>query len=331
MLDEIKEGLSHFLERLKSPFGGVFIFIWTVTHWEFLYYLIFVSSEVPVEERIINLKFFFQGDVKERLWIDILKPALLTYIALITYYSFSIGAGIITGYFKRHWEPRIAKKLGTGATVMKSELILESTKRYKIENELLLCEQNRTAEFNRYVENETRLNSSMNTIAQQLSNLEIYKVEIENKLKSALNGNAHIIEMYYSERIKELKLMDYQEISSSFLTERMKDKKFNFHFDEKLKMFVLESFSIEDQYFYLVNGVRKFEISNVMVNTKKGEIYFEKRDLNGKLVYVNLILCESPNAQTFYGFEINHGTQIRYKILYSNLHLSNFQNYLSGT
>ncbi len=326
-MDEFKNSLSHFLDRLKSPFGGTFIFVWIITHWEFMYYLFFVSSDVTAEERIINFKFFFQGGIMCRFFLDVIKPSILTFFAIGIYHIATIIAGVISGYFKRHLEPKIAKELGTGETILRSELDIELNKKAKIEQELILCQENRTADFTRSTNNENTLKDNIRKLEIHLHNLTKLENENQEKLKSALGSKTELINLMYLERMNELKFMKFRNISQQFLIERMLEKSFNFYFDKKTDSFISESFSLKSPNIYLVDDKPKYHIENVKLNTKFGLIYFEKRGIDGELIYLNEIIAPNNNSQVFEGFEFNVTTQNTYKILYSNIHLSEFQSY----
>ncbi|MBK6642484.1 MAG: hypothetical protein IPG39_15280 [Bacteroidetes bacterium] len=247
MLNEIRDGWSHFIDRLKSPFGGTFIFIWIITHWEFIYYLIFVSSDVTAEERIINFKFFFQGSLGKRFILDVLQPALLTFLAIATYHIFSILAGVITVAFKRYLEPWISDELGTGPTVLKSELDLESQRLMKLQLELTKCQDLRNDESRRNLGSEQELKSSINVYLGQLNNANAKINDIENRLKILSEGdNKQLSDLHYKQRLKELRCLDFRNDRHPGLRDIMKDKKYNFYFDDVTKSFNRESFNLDD-------------------------------------------------------------------------------------
>lgn len=330
MFDGFKDSVSHLLDRLKSPFGVMFIFVWIITNWEFVYYLIYVSNDVSVFDRIIVIKKYFDGGFFKLFFKNIISPAFYTFLAITTYFSFSLVAGIITGYFKRYLEPKISDKLGTGAVVLKYQFEEELLKRGKVQKELNLCEQQRNEEFKRNSEIERQLKSNITSLEKQLHYLSKHKNDIEERLQRAFGNHSDLIQMQYLMRIKELKLMNFRDIDESFFMGKMRSKQYNFYFDEMSNSFLTEPFSLDEPNHYIVDGVKKFVISNVKLNTQRGEIYFEKRDLFGILIHINLISYTDQSAQTFQGFEINFATQERYKILYSNIHLTDFTNFLNG-
>ncbi|MBK7968544.1 MAG: hypothetical protein IPK08_06195 [Bacteroidetes bacterium] len=118
MKESLENTWNHFLDRVKSPFGGTFITAWVIIHWRPVYYFFFVDSEVPISKRFeFFMKSFDYGGFWFDFWMNFWLPAFLSIIAITIYQGFSILAGMITGYFKRTIEPNLAKKYDTSDMV----------------------------------------------------------------------------------------------------------------------------------------------------------------------------------------------------------------------
>lgn len=86
VLDNIKNSAKHLYERFNSPFGGTFITVWVIHHWQLVYSFFTFDDDCTLNDRIYILQQYLdKSNTCELFW----WPLLYTFIVIILYLVFS--------------------------------------------------------------------------------------------------------------------------------------------------------------------------------------------------------------------------------------------------
>ena len=82
VLDNIKNSVNLLYERLSSPFGGTFISVWIVHHWQLVYSFFTFDDDCTLNDRIYILQqFLSKSDTENLLWL----PLGYTFLVMFSY------------------------------------------------------------------------------------------------------------------------------------------------------------------------------------------------------------------------------------------------------
>jgi hypothetical protein len=315
MESEIKETIRALFQRLKSPFGITFIIIWLVLHWKPTYYFLFVDSDVPMGTRFE----FFIGHFKFKDWWDkwdrlFLQPAWLSLIALSAYQFFLLISGVITGWFKRILEPKIAKWLGTAEVILKEEArsmertinsLEKENRELKSEKNDLVSERDasnlRNAELNKiHIDAVTDYNTSKEELIKQTQ-----------EAKNALQLAEEKLNKMIDQAIPVPPTFDNLELWEVFM-----GAGYNYYDpDYKGRYHGPEQFKIKNNE-YWVGDKKIFEIKNIHFDKGNNFLNFDKVRPNGEILS-NSVFKSEPLQGLFVGVESNMKERRNYSIKYS--------------
>jgi hypothetical protein len=129
-MSDLKEILSPYIDRIKSPFFGTFIVIWTFYNWEFFLKLYNIPFYSNYEYQIEFVQKAINGQNACRLFW---KPMGWTIVSLITFY-FTNGIGLaIKEFYSMRMKSAILDLVGKGAKTVP----IDEHERIKKEGKLL--------------------------------------------------------------------------------------------------------------------------------------------------------------------------------------------------
>ncbi|WP_166387983.1 hypothetical protein [Polaribacter sp. 11A2H] len=166
----IKNAINSFSDninqKLKNPFLGTFIIIWTIRNWEFIYSLFFFDSETKLNGRLEMIKSFFI----DYGILEILITIGLTFLILIITYVLLNLSRLIINFFDKIITPKIYKLTDESTIVLK-----EDFDKLKIEINRLETKVQEERELRLKIQNEN------DNLEKRTSELLIQPKESENK------------------------------------------------------------------------------------------------------------------------------------------------------
>lgn len=189
MLQEILvQFKENFNQKVKTPFFGAFIIVWSVRHWELLYSLFNFDKDCTREDKIEVIKNLFgnrsfEDDLGICLW--------MTFASLIVSYLLISVSRYITVFFEKYVTPTIYKfgdqsKVVTREDFNKEQRSSEAYKnKYEQERKLRLAiEAERDSLEKRLTGYENKTNSMWVGETPQLSPKEEFNILFFNRLKN---------------------------------------------------------------------------------------------------------------------------------------------------
>jgi hypothetical protein len=116
----IKKTMSSFTDginqKLKNPFLGTFMMVWTIRNWEFIYSLFYFDSKLSLDKRIQIIKNYFIDYSYAEVFITI----GITFVVLIVTYVLLNLSSLIVSFFEKIITPQIYQLTDKSSVVVKS-------------------------------------------------------------------------------------------------------------------------------------------------------------------------------------------------------------------
>lgn len=103
-------------QKLKNPFLGTFMIVWTIRNWEFIYSLFYFDSKLSLDKRIQIIKSYFIDYNYSEVFITI----GITFVVLIVTYALLNLSSLIVSFFEKIITPNIYKLTDKSSIVLKS-------------------------------------------------------------------------------------------------------------------------------------------------------------------------------------------------------------------
>ena len=311
VLDNIRNSTKHLYERFSSPFGGTFITVWIIHHWQLVYSFFTFDDDCTLNDRIYILQHnLSKSDNCDLLWI----PLGYTFLVMFSYLLLNnLGYAVIL-IFEKWAKPIIHFIFDRNKNASREDLD-------RLKNEVSIAYKQVEE-----AKDESRLaKEEKNTIEKKyigsitdISNLKFIQGEREAKIKGqeeelekTEEGLAKLISEKAELRLQYDSLLKRSKAKLIFNAKEIFDGRWDAYFRIDNKEVSHESFYIDNQNWYFINDENAYQINNMLSFDDGRYLLFTKvREGGIQSSFENIIV--KINDGHYVGFE-DGSKQVEYK------------------
>lgn len=311
VLDNIKSSVNHLYERLSSPFGGTFISLWIVHHWQLVYSFFTFDDDCLLNDRICILQLYLdKSDINSLFFY----PLGNTFIVITLYLLLSHVGYAISVFFNKWAKPTIYFYLDRNKNASRSDL--DRIKKQLLNAYDRLEKTKDDAQFAIEEKEKTeKIAEELRTSLINFRSIQRDDAEQKDKLNKELNVFRTQLEGLRQDAVdKEKQLIDiYKEINGEHLDklQTIFKGKWKNTFTFKNGTTGNEIFNIDDNNCYVIDSKRVFIIGEIFYHKEKQYLEFTKFGIEDTSKRVKNLLIQI-NENLFLGSEPD-GTIVKYE------------------